>query len=247
MDRLNQQFAGTFDFLYMPIGFPLSRSSKAPQFAPDQCPPKTPDLCFSTSSTVSVCPFDFFYWPSDFESARHLGFAFVDFRDVHACKRFEELLIVSSVDSACLASAVPRCVESARPACSDWKGTFATCVVPQLCEAVTAESTSITASRPVANRNRGCQRQSSSTPRQAKQSTIDTDFLFVGFLLWSKARFEKLLMGYFRNSRSDVEKCLRDRGIDKHNADVVQRCRLLLCLARRLQRCRFFWRQLARS
>ena len=68
----------------------------------------------------------------DFESGRNTGKTFFHFWAVDACKpsvNFDSM--VSCVETAFRASAVPRYAESPMPPSRDWKGAVSTCAVPQ--------------------------------------------------------------------------------------------------------------------
>ena len=63
-----------------------------------------------------------------------------------------------------------------------------------------------------------CRTSSARIVARTCQATIEIDSLFEGIdysYSLPRARSEELCMDYFRNSMGPVERCLRDRGIDK--------------------------------
>ena len=89
----------------------------------------TQDRCSSTSSTVFGALLVSCILSIDVESARSMGYAFINFKDVDACEPSEDYYSMVSVYSLLgLASAVPRCAESHMPACRDWKGHVPRCI-----------------------------------------------------------------------------------------------------------------------
>eukprot|EP00450_Noctiluca_scintillans_P032137 CAMPEP_0194550332 /NCGR_PEP_ID=MMETSP0253-20130528/95654_1 /TAXON_ID=2966 /ORGANISM="Noctiluca scintillans" /LENGTH=887 /DNA_ID=CAMNT_0039397771 /DNA_START=61 /DNA_END=2725 /DNA_ORIENTATION=- len=142
LQKLNRSFRGAFDFLYLPMDF---ESSCNMGYAfinfrnVDDCQSFTTEfdgvecrVCLPGFSSAKVCRVTHARVQGLDGNVRHLRSSTI-MRDLAKYPEWQPLM-VSSVECACLASAVPRCAESPMPAFRDWRGTSDIYGVPRSCE-----------------------------------------------------------------------------------------------------------------